>query len=131
MPMDTQTLTPDFLADAELMLNEFDQNLTALEMAPQDTELLTGTQRIAHTLNGTAGFLGFSGVCEVAKAGEMLLSKLVDGTASLSRERLRCLREASEVLRGWMKRIAAGSPTQCTRHEGILSELVRLAQSDN
>ncbi len=130
MTLDTQALTPDFLADAEALLNEFDQNLTALGTAPQDAELLTETRRIVHTLNGTAGFLGFSGVCEVAKAGEMLLSKLVEGSVRLSRERLRCLREASEVLRGWMKRIAAGSPIPCARHEGILSELIRLTQSD-
>ncbi len=130
MTLDTQTLTPEFLAEAEVMLNEFDENLVALETAPQDAELLTGTQRIVHTLNGTAGFLGFSGVCELARAGEHLLSGLVEGTASLSREKLCCLREASEVLRGWMKRIAAGSLTPCTRHEGLLSELSRLAQSD-
>lgn len=130
MTLDTHALTPEFLADAENMLNELDQNLVALEAAPQDAELLTRAQRIAHTLNGTAGFLGFSGVCEVAKAGEILLSTLVDGTVSLSRERLRCLRETSEVLRGWMNRIAVGSSTPCARHNSILNELVRLAQSD-
>ncbi|MBW2712351.1 MAG: Hpt domain-containing protein [Deltaproteobacteria bacterium] len=130
MALNTPELTADFVADAEAMLNQFDENLMDLATAPQDEELLTDSRRIVHTLNGTAGFLGFSGLCEVAKAGEQLLSRLCEGALQLSRERLRCLQDTSEVLRGWAQRIADGSPIPCARHERLLSELMRLAQSD-
>lgn len=129
MPLDTKELTPEFLADTEAMLNQFDQNLIALENSPQDEELLTGSRRIVHTVHGTAGFLGFKGLSEIAKAGEQLLAFVCEGGAELSREQLSFLRDTSEVLRGWTKRIAAGSFSPCARQVGLLSELIRLTQS--
>ncbi|MDH3502946.1 MAG: chemotaxis protein CheA [Nitrospirota bacterium] len=66
----------DFLAESSEMLEALDQHFVKLETEPSNTELLNEIFRCMHSMKGSAGFLGFTQLVEVAHQGESLLNKL-------------------------------------------------------
>jgi two-component system chemotaxis sensor kinase CheA len=69
----------EFLLETHENLAQLDQDLVALEKEPTERETLARVFRTLHTVKGTAGFLGFPTLQNVAHAGENLLSRLRDG----------------------------------------------------
>ena len=74
----------DFLAESAEMLEALDQNFVQLESDPNNTELLNEIFRCMHSMKGSAGFLGFTHLVEVAHQGESLLNKLRQGEMAVS-----------------------------------------------
>ena len=66
----------DFLAEGTEMLEALDQHFVQLESDPNNAELLNEIFRAMHSMKGSAGFLGFTNLVEVAHQGESLLNKL-------------------------------------------------------
>jgi two-component system, chemotaxis family, sensor kinase CheA len=78
----------DFLVECEELLQGMDQDMVALESAPQDVELLNRIFRAMHTIKGTSGFLGFDSVVRLSHRAEDVLNALRRGEAELTR---RCI----------------------------------------
>lgn len=76
---DFDEVIDDFLQESREGLDQLDQDLVALEQSPRDKELLGRIFRCAHTIKGTAGFLGYTKLEAVTHAGETILSRLRDG----------------------------------------------------
>jgi two-component system, chemotaxis family, sensor kinase CheA len=74
----------DFLAESSEMLEALDQNFVKLETEPSNTELLNEIFRCMHSMKGSAGFLGFTHLVEVAHQAETLLNKLRQGEMTVS-----------------------------------------------
>ncbi|WP_246131170.1 chemotaxis protein CheA [Cellulomonas aerilata] len=73
----------EFLVESYENLDQLDQDLVALEGAPDSRELLSSVFRTIHTIKGTSGFLAFGLLERVAHAGENLLVELRDGRRSM------------------------------------------------
>ncbi len=79
-----QEILNDFLAESSEMLEALDQHFVKLETEPTNTELLNEIFRCMHSMKGSAGFLGFTHLVEVAHQAESLLNKLRQGEISVS-----------------------------------------------
>ncbi len=74
----------DFLAEGAEMLEALDQHFVQLESDPNNADLLNEIFRAMHSMKGSAGFLGFTNLVEVAHQGESLLNKLRQGEMAVS-----------------------------------------------
>ncbi|GJL53219.1 MAG: chemotaxis protein A [Nitrospirales bacterium] len=74
----------DFLAEGSEMLEALDQHFVQLEADPSNADLLNEIFRAMHSMKGSAGFLGFTNLVEVAHQGESLLNKLRQGEIAVS-----------------------------------------------
>jgi len=81
---DMQDIFSNFLAEGSEMLEALDQHFNKLKTEPTNAELLNQIFRCMHSLKGSAGFLGFTRLVEVAHQGESLLNKLRQGEISVS-----------------------------------------------
>ena len=79
-----QEILIDFLAESSEMLEALDQHFVKLETEPTNAELLNEIFRCMHSMKGSAGFLGFTHLVEVAHQGESLLNKLRQGEIGVS-----------------------------------------------
>ncbi len=79
-----QEILSDFLAESSEMLEALDQHFVKLESEPTNADLLNEIFRCMHSMKGSAGFLGFTHLVEVAHQGESLLNKLRQGEMSVS-----------------------------------------------
>ncbi len=79
-----QEILSDFLAESSEMLEALDQHFVKLETEPTNADLLNEIFRCMHSMKGSAGFLGFTHLVEVAHQGESLLNKLRQGEMSVS-----------------------------------------------
>lgn len=71
-----EALIREFLVESEELLQRMDEDMIALESAPQDTEILNRVFRAMHTIKGTGGFLGFEPLVRVAHRAEDVLNAL-------------------------------------------------------
>ncbi|MBS0205155.1 MAG: chemotaxis protein CheW [Planctomycetes bacterium] len=76
--------TKEFLTESREGLDRLDNDLVALETDPHDIGRLDSAFRALHTIKGSAGFLDFPLVGEIAHAGEAILQRLRSGQLSIS-----------------------------------------------
>ena len=69
----------EFLAEANEFLDRLERDLVDVEGGKDPAGVVAETFRAFHTLKGTAGFLGFEELRELAHAGEDLLAGIRDG----------------------------------------------------
>jgi two-component system, chemotaxis family, sensor kinase CheA len=91
-------LVREFLVESEEMLGRVDEDMVALEAAPNDAELLNRIFRAVHTIKGTSGFLGFDPVIRVSHRAEDVLNALRRGELKLSRRIIDALLQARDQL---------------------------------
>jgi two-component system chemotaxis sensor kinase CheA len=96
---DMQDILGDFLAEGSEIFEALDKQFLKLETEPTKPELLNEIFRCMHSLKGSAGFLGFSRLVEVAHQGESLLNKLRQGDMSVSPFIIDILIEAVDALK--------------------------------
>ncbi len=84
--MNESTLLQDFIAEAEEHLQSLERNLLRLEGDAHNQELLHEIFRSAHTIKGSAEYLGIEKIADLAHRLESLLEEIRRGNVSLSRE---------------------------------------------
>ena len=89
----------DFLAESAEMLEALDQHFVQLESDPNNAELLNEIFRCMHSMKGSAGFLGFTHLVEVAHQGESLLNKLRQGEMAVSQFVIDIILEAVDAVK--------------------------------
>lgn len=72
-------LLEDWITESREYVEEAETALLALETDPGDDEAVNTVFRAFHTMKGTAGFLGFSGIGTFAHHAECLFSRMRDG----------------------------------------------------
>ena len=89
----------DFLAESSEMLEGLDQKFVDLESDPNNADLLNDIFRCMHSMKGSAGFLGFTHLVEVAHHGESLLNKLRSGDMTATRPVIDIILETVDVIK--------------------------------
>ncbi len=89
----------DFVQEALEFLESLNENFIELEKDPENKELLNTIFRAAHTIKGSAGFLGFQNIVELAHSAENILNKLRQGEISLTPDMMDYLLKAIDTLK--------------------------------
>src|SRR5258706_6290439 len=78
------TIVREFLVESYENLDQLDRDLVSLERDPTSRPTLSSVFRTIHTIKGTCGFLGVTRLQGLTHAGDSLLSRLRDGTLTLT-----------------------------------------------
>jgi two-component system, chemotaxis family, sensor kinase CheA len=105
---DRELLLQTFLTEATEHLRTLEAGLVSLEERPDDAETLNEIFRIAHSLKGDAGLVGFPRIAELAHVLEDVLEGVRDGTRAVSAGLITLLLRAVDVLRALLNAAAAG-----------------------
>jgi len=119
---DDPSLVQDFLVESEELLQRMDQDMVALESAPEDADLLNRIFRALHTIKGTSGFLGFEAVVRLSHRAEDVLNALRKGEAQFMRPTIDALLATRDFLGRMLADIRAGGLQQYDT-EPLLKEL--------
>jgi two-component system, chemotaxis family, sensor kinase CheA len=109
---DDPSLVQEFLVESEELLQRMDQDMVALESAPEDAELLNRIFRALHTIKGTSGFLGFEPVVRLSHHAEDVLNALRKGEAQLMRPTIDALLATRDLLGRMLSDIREGGLKQ-------------------
>ncbi len=145
----------DFLEESQDFLDQLNLCLTQLEEKPEDANVINEIFRVAHTLKGTASFVGINGVREIAhrmedvfgaiRKGELkvtaaIIDTMFEATAMLTlvRDRAR-RRELSDVeispilftLSGLLETGATENPPLLTMENGINDPASQRVSAEN
>ena len=102
MSDEMQEILNDFLTESNEMLEVLDQRFVALESDPNNTDLLNEIFRAMHSMKGSAGFLGFNHLVDVAHRGENILNKLRQGDMAVSPAIISVILETIDVIKAIM-----------------------------
>src|SRR3972149_89178 len=110
MPQDEmQELIREFIAETEELLEGLDQHFVRLEESPGDPALINEIFRAVHSIKGSAGFLGFNRLVEVAHQSENILNKLRQKEMQADPEAIDIILESVDVLKRLIKEVKEGS----------------------
>ncbi len=110
MPQDEmQELIKEFIAETEEILEGLDQCFIKLEASPGDLVLINEIFRAVHSVKGSAGFLGFNRLVEVAHQAENVLNKLRQKEMQATPEAIDIILESVDVLKRLIKEVKEGS----------------------
>ncbi|WNM62799.1 chemotaxis protein CheA [Candidatus Nitrospira neomarina] len=113
----------DFLAESSEMLEALDQHFVKLETEPSNTELLNEIFRCMHSMKGSAGFLGFTHLVEVAHQAESLLNKLRQGEMTVSPFIIDIILEAVDAVKMLQTDIRETGGDSHVETQGIVNKL--------
>lgn len=74
----------EFLAESWENLGRLDTEIVRLEREPSNSDLLGSIFRTIHTIKGTCGFIGLTGLGQVAHSTENVLGRMRDGRLEVS-----------------------------------------------
>src|SRR5690349_152453 len=89
----------EFLIESVENLSRLDQELVQLEQQPGDAKLLGSVFRTFHTIKGSCGFLGFSGLERLSHHAENVLSQVRSGNRPLTRALASLILETVDAIR--------------------------------
>ncbi len=106
------SIIQEFLVESEEFLQRMDEDMVALEAAPNDAELLNRIFRALHTIKGTSGFLGFEPLVRLSHRAEDVLNSLRKGEIQFTRSLIDALLGARDYLGKMLQDIREGGLKQ-------------------
>ena len=94
-----------FLVESDEILEEMGRDVLELEKRPFDVDVLNRIFRVAHTLKGKSGFLGYQQIADFAHALEDLLNKLRKREVPVNTLTIDIFFDAYDVLRELLSRV--------------------------
>ena len=119
----------DFLVEAQEMIEGLDQQFVKLEADPSDTGLVNEIFRSMHSMKGSAGFLGFTHLVEVAHRAESVLNKVRQGEIQVSGDIITVILEAVDVVKALVSDIRETGTDHHVETQGISEKLDVLLSS--
>lgn len=113
----------DFLVEAQEMIEALDQQFVKLEADPTDAGLVNEIFRSMHSMKGSAGFLGFTRLVEVAHRAESVLNKVRQGELQVSRDIITVILEAVDVVKALVTDIRESGTDQHVQTQAISDKL--------
>ena len=117
----------DFVQEALELLDSLSENFIELEKNPEDKELLNTIFRAAHTIKGSAGFLGFQNLVELAHSAENILNRLRQGEIKLTSDMMDYLLKTMDILTAMIRNINDTGEEGNFDNEEIIGKLNMLA----
>ncbi len=96
---ETDEIVKEFLVESSENLDQLDRDLVMLEEDPSNGPVLASVFRTIHTIKGTCGFLGYGKLESVSHVAESLLSRLRDGSLTLTPEITSALLATTDAIR--------------------------------
>ncbi len=125
-----QEIVNDFIQEAIELLESLNENFIELEKQPDNKEILNTIFRAAHTVKGSAGFLGFQNIVELAHSAENILNKLRQGEISLTSEMTDYLLKTMDILKSMIITVSEtgseGEPPE--GNAGLIKKLNALSE---
>ncbi len=118
----------DFVAEARENLDRLDAELVGLELCPDDAEALRRVLRVAHSLKGTAGVLGFRQLEGLAHAGETLLCQVREGLRPFDERVATAVLTTADAVRALLDRIEVSGGEGDLRFGRVLENLEDLSR---
>lgn len=103
--MDTSQYMQMFIEESEDNLQRLNENLLELENNPEDLNILNEIFRIAHTLKGMAGTMGFTKMQELTHNAENVLSELRTGEIQVCTNLIDILFSSLDALENYVDEI--------------------------
>jgi two-component system chemotaxis sensor kinase CheA len=97
-----------FLDEAREQIDTLDQGFVRLEREPDNSELVQGIFRAAHTLKGSAGAMGFRGIADLTHAMEDVLDRVRNNTLVVNAGIADALLRGLDTLRGLEQGVEEG-----------------------
>ncbi len=121
-------LLPVFLQEAQDQLEVLDQGLVQLEKEPDNTALIQGIFRAAHTLKGSAGTMGFKDIATLTHRMEDVLDAVRNHTVAVTPELMDRLLQALDALHALLGAVETGETcaVDTATLESIAGGLTRL-----
>jgi two-component system chemotaxis sensor kinase CheA len=120
-------IVQDFLQEATEMLEGLDNFFVQLENNPEDKTLLNEIFRTAHSIKGSAGFIGLNRIVEVAHHAENVLNQLRGGNMRAEPAVVDIILEAMDALKVLVNEVKTGEQADVDI-EGINMKLDLLLQ---
>ncbi len=118
----------DFLAEAGELIERLGEELVALEMQPDDPELLNAIFRAFHTIKGGAGFLALTPLVTLCHAAEDVFNLLRAGKRQVDAALMDAVLQALDQVQQMMAAVANGE-TPPAAPAALLNSLQALARS--
>ena len=129
---DLGDIVHEFLVESHENLDQLDRDLVALEQQPGSRDLLSSIFRTIHTIKGTSGFLAFNKLEKVTHVGESLLSRLRDGTQSMTPSTTDALLRMVDVVRTLLASIEEDGAEGEADVDSVVTAVARcIEQGDN
>ena len=101
-------IVQDFLQEASEMLEGLDNYFVQLENNPEDRTLLNEIFRTAHSIKGSAGFIGLTRIVEVAHHAENVLNQLRTGNMRAEPAVIDIILESMDALKVLVNEVRTG-----------------------
>ncbi|MBL8716135.1 MAG: chemotaxis protein CheA [Myxococcales bacterium] len=119
-------IVKEFLVESHENLDQLDRDFVALEADPTARGQIAGIFRTIHTIKGTSGFLGFSGLESLTHVAENLLSQLREGTRQLDADIVTALLQTVDAVREMLASIEATGTDGQRDDSELIARLARL-----
>lgn len=103
--MDMNQYMQMFIEESQDNLQRLNENLLKLENDPEDLEILNEIFRIAHTLKGMAGTMGYTKMQDLTHNAENVLSELRTGQIEVTTKLIDVLFESLDALENYVDEI--------------------------
>ena len=115
-----------FCEEADENLEALGRGLLALTQNPDQLELAWEPYRAAHTLKGSAGYLGLDSIGSLARGLELVLEAVHQGKIAFPATQLALLAEAVELIYRFRKQLDRDETVFYPRAAQVVAELERL-----
>ncbi|MCG8392568.1 MAG: chemotaxis protein CheA [Pseudomonadales bacterium] len=103
--MENDKALQSFLIESDENLGQLEQDIVALERAPDDADTIASAFRAIHTIKGTCGFFGFCHLETLSHAIEDILGAMRDGHLAMDLRHATVLLDGVDEIRVFLKRI--------------------------
>ncbi|HED09182.1 MAG TPA: chemotaxis protein CheA [Caldithrix abyssi] len=113
-------LVKQFVVDASELLDGMEQDLLALEKAPDTMELIESVFRNMHSLKGNAGFFNYSDISQVCHQAETFLDMVRSGNVQAESNQISLILQVLDFLRIAIENLDNGKPPVISGKIGLL-----------
>ncbi len=129
--MDVSQYLQIFIEESKDNLQTLNENLLNLENNPTDTETLNAIFRVAHTLKGMAGTMGFVKMQKLTHTVENVLSEIRSGNLAVNSNIVDVLFQSLDALENYVDEIVNTSNEGNEEYADLISALGKIIEKPN
>jgi two-component system, chemotaxis family, sensor kinase CheA len=123
-------LLNEFLVESHEGLDQLDRDLVELEQNGPSPELIARVFRCVHTIKGTCGFFGYGTLESVAHVGENLLTRVRDGSLTVTPPMTSALLAMIDAIRFMLQQIEQHGTEGDADYSALVTTLAALADGE-
>lgn len=118
----------EFLAESWENLSQLDIEIVSLEKDPNNSDLLGSIFRTIHTIKGTCGFIGLTGLGLVAHSAENVLGQMREGSLDVTSDAISLILEAVDEVKALLQGLEATGEEPSRDNAKLIGKLDLLAE---